>query len=93
MDEVAHPMTTAAAGTLRQGREQAGKAGSMDVSGVGRSGYAPLPTVQDMAAVLAARSAMAQLSAQALVQASAQADGAVPATGSASVGGQVDMYL
>jgi hypothetical protein len=61
----------------------------MDVSGVGRSGYAPLPTVQDMAAVLAARSAMAQMSAQVLVQASARADDAAQVTGSASV----DMYL
>jgi hypothetical protein len=42
-----------------------------------------------MAAVLAARSAMAQMSAQVLVQASARADDAAQVTGSASV----DMYL
>jgi hypothetical protein len=47
-----------------------------------------------MAAVLAARPAMAEMSAKAAVQASAKADDVADATRSASAtGGGVDMYL
>ena len=62
----------------------------MDISSAGSAGYAPLPTVQDMAAVMAARPAMAEMSAKAAVQASAHADGVTDATRSASA---TDVYL
>jgi len=67
----------------------------MDVSGVGRSGYTPLPVFQDMAVVLAARKSVTDLSAKVAVQVSAQADDTAAATRSASTvsGGSVDMYL
>ena len=67
----------------------------MDVSGVNRSGYTPLPVFQDLAVILAARSAVAQLSSQAAVVASATAEEAANATGAASTvsGGSVDLYL
>jgi hypothetical protein len=67
----------------------------MDVSGAGRTGYAPLPTTQDMAAVLAARPAMAEMSAKVATQASAKAEDAANATTSATAttSGSVDMYL
>lgn len=60
----------------------------MDVRGA-------LPTLPDMAVVLAARSAMAQMSAKTAGQVSAQADNTAQATRSASTvsGGSVDMYL
>ena len=67
----------------------------MNVSGVSRAGYTPLPTFQDMAAVLAARPAMAEMSTKAAVQASDNLDAAAAATRSASAtaDGKVDLYL
>jgi hypothetical protein len=66
----------------------------MDVGSVSRSGYTPIPTFQDMAAVMAARPSMAQMSAKAAVQASARTDDVTDAIRSASsTGGAVDMYL
>jgi|tagenome__1003787_1003787.scaffolds.fasta_scaffold20930381_2 hypothetical protein len=63
----------------------------MDISATGRSGYTPLPIFQDMAVVLAARSSVAQMSAQ-TAQVSAKADDAAAGT-RAATGGTVDMYL
>jgi len=62
----------------------------MDISSAGRAGFAPLPTIQDMAAVMAARPSMAEMSSRAAIQASAQADTATDATRSASA---TDLYL
>ena len=67
----------------------------MDVGSISRSGYSPIPTFQDMAAVMAARPSMAQLSAKAAVQVSARADDVTDSIKSASAAGDgtVDMYL
>jgi hypothetical protein len=71
------------------------KGDGMNVNGVSGTGYTPLPTFQDMAAILAARSAMAEMSTKAANQAVVKADDAAAATGSASAAadGKVDMYL
>jgi hypothetical protein len=65
----------------------------MNVGSVSGTGYAPLPTFQDMAAIMAARPSMAQLSTKAAVQVSAQAEDLTAATRSASANGSVDLYL
>ena len=67
----------------------------MNVSGVNRSGYTPLPSVQDLAAVLAARPSMAEMSSKAAVQAVGRSDDLAAATRSASAtaDGRVDLYL
>lgn len=60
------------------------------------SGYTPLPVFKDMAAVLAARPAVAQMSSKAAVVASergTEAAVSAAALASGNTGGSVDMYL
>jgi len=67
----------------------------MSISGIGGSGYTPLPVFQDMAVVLAARTSVTDLAAKVAVQVSGQADGSAAATSSAAStsGSSVDLYL
>jgi hypothetical protein len=69
----------------------------MDVTGVGsRINFAQLSTSQDMAAVLAARPSMAQMSSKALAETADkqnQVDASTKALSAGNVTGKVDMYL
>ncbi len=67
----------------------------MAISGVSGSGYVPLPTFTDMAAVLAARPSMAEMSTKAAVQAVGKAEDAAAATQAAAgvPGGKLDIYM
>jgi len=67
----------------------------MDVGRVSGAGYSRIPTFQDMAAVMAARQSMAEMSAKAAVQVSARADDVAESITSVSAAGDgtVDMYL
>lgn len=69
----------------------------MDVTGVGsRMTFTPLASSQDMAAVLAARPSMAQMSSKALAEQAdkqGQVDDSAKALSAGNVTGKVDMYL
>jgi hypothetical protein len=68
----------------------------MDISSIGsKLGYQNMPSIKDMASILAARPSMAELSAKALAASEADPNVAkdVPQSGAAIASGKVDMYL